>query len=111
MKRKKIDAAKNLKNHIKYSKSNFEKKWGVFEIFGNLEFFGSLPQKGHKYHHNGRDAGLIEPLDTRFFKNARHAIRLGMYFWFCFRILLLSVGFFNWLICLVALFFNLSELI
>ena len=77
-KQKKIDAAKNLKNHIKYLKSNFEKKMSVNETFGNFEFIGSLPQEGHKYHHTGRAPGLIEPLDTRVSEHLKHVIRTGI---------------------------------
>ena len=40
MKRKKIDAAKNLKNHIKYSKSNFEKNEASLKLLETLSFLG-----------------------------------------------------------------------
>ena len=79
-KRKKIDDAKNVKNHIKYLKSKFEKKLGVTETFGHLEFTGSLPHEGHKYHHTAQAAGLIEPLDTRVSQHLKHAIQTGIHF-------------------------------
>ena len=78
--KKKIDAVKNFKNHIKYLKSNFEKKLGVTKTFGHLEFIGSLLQKRHTCHHTGRAVGLIEPLDTRVSEHLKHAIRTGMHF-------------------------------
>ena len=88
-KEKKIDAAKNLKNHIKYLKSSFEKKLGVTKTFGHLELIGSLPQERHKYNHTGRAVGLTELLDTRVSEHLKHAIQTG--------------------ICLVVLFLDLSE--
>lgn len=95
---------------LKYLKSNFERIFGVTKTFGHLEFIGSLPQEGHKHHHTGRASGLIEPLDSRVFEHLKHAIQTGMHFWFCFLICYCLLTFFSWLISLVVLTFNLSEL-
>ena len=53
-----MDAAKTLKNHIKYLKNNSEKKTlSVAETFGHREFMGFGYKRGIKA--ITRDAGLI----------------------------------------------------
>ena len=90
-KRNRTEASRQLKQYISEQKQLFEETVSVScktenkqsikmeseKEFGYLKFIVKPPIGGHKYHHIGRAAGLIEPLDERINEHLKKLIRSG----------------------------------